>query len=43
MILATWEAEIGSIKVQGQPRETAQETAISKIIRENGLGMQLKQ
>jgi hypothetical protein len=31
IILAFWEAEIGSIKVQGQPRQIAHEIPISKI------------
>jgi hypothetical protein len=33
LILATWEAEIGRIVVQGQPRQIAGETPISKITR----------
>jgi hypothetical protein len=33
VILATWEAEIRRIKVQGQPGQIALETSISKITR----------
>jgi hypothetical protein len=32
-ILATWEAEIGRIEVQGQPRQIVSEIPISKITR----------
>jgi hypothetical protein len=39
VILATWEAEIGRITVQGQPRKRVQETPpISKITREKWTG-----
>jgi hypothetical protein len=31
VILATWEAEIGRIKVRGQPQQVVPETPISKI------------
>jgi hypothetical protein len=33
IILATWEAEIGRIAVQGQPRQIVPETPVSKINR----------
>jgi hypothetical protein len=33
-VLASWEAEIGRIKVQGQPWENSLRDAISKITRE---------
>jgi hypothetical protein len=33
MPVATWEAEIGRIVVQGQPRQIVHEIPISKIIR----------
>jgi hypothetical protein len=35
VILAAWEAEIGSIAFRGQPRQMVYETPISKITREN--------
>jgi hypothetical protein len=31
IILGTWEVEMGSIKVRGQPRQIVHETPISKI------------
>jgi hypothetical protein len=34
IILATWEAEIGRITAQGQPRKIVPKTPISKITRE---------
>jgi hypothetical protein len=33
IILASWEAEIGRITVQGQPGQIVQETSTSKITR----------
>jgi hypothetical protein len=43
VILVTWEAKIGRIVVQGQPRQIVHETLISKITREkNGLEEGLK-
>jgi hypothetical protein len=38
IILASWEAEIGKIMVQGQPRQIIQETPISKITRAKWTG-----
>jgi hypothetical protein len=38
VILATWEAEIRRITVQGQPRQIAGETPISKITRAKWTG-----
>jgi hypothetical protein len=38
VILATWEAEIGRIIVQGQPRLIVWETSISKITRAKWTG-----
>jgi hypothetical protein len=38
VILATWEAEIRSIKVQSHPRQTVLGTPISKITRTKSIG-----
>jgi hypothetical protein len=38
IILATWEAEIGKIVVQVQPRKIVHETPISKITRAKWTG-----
>jgi hypothetical protein len=38
IILATWEAEIGRIKVQGQPRQIVHESTISTITRTKWTG-----
>jgi hypothetical protein len=38
VILATWEAKIRTIEIQGQPRKIVQETPISKIARAKWTG-----
>jgi hypothetical protein len=38
VILATWQAKIGKVGVQGQPRQIVQETPISKITRAKWTG-----
>jgi hypothetical protein len=43
VILASWEAEIQKIEVQGQPRKRVCNTPFPKLTRVNGLQVWLKQ
>jgi hypothetical protein len=42
IILATWEAEIGRIAVQGQPRQLVHEIPFPKLTRAKWMEMWLK-